>query len=364
MKEDRKSIPFTVDRRNPATLVRQVADGCRNAIATGFFKVGTMLPSLQGLADELGVSVKVTRSAYRQLAREGWLLPRNGVGFFAKDAHAPIWRGSALVVYDNNSYSMRTHADALAYGFEDGGYIVDCVKLPKKRTHGTHDITRLKMHMFREYDFVFTYVMDSEVVECLRTLDCPLFSSSKNAARHPFLKNILVDETAAYGELVSVCRAAGVKSIEVVGIMEYHRDVDKMLRASGFRVTSTITSFDHREDMMFSSIRRSARTLFMRRLASAQRNLPDLFLFMDDFALSGALSAFSSRGVKVPEDVRIAVLSSKGNEPCWDKELTSLVYDQDESGRQMAAEILKSLSGGRMKTSVDGVLKLVRGDTL
>ena len=359
-----KAIPFIVDRNSPICLARQVAEGCRNAIATGVFKVGAALPSLNELAESLGVSVKVVRRAYERLSKDGWLLPRNGVGYFAKDSAAPVWRGTALIIYDNNSYAMRTHADSLARGFEDGGYIVDSIKLSKERENGAHDLSRLRMRMYKEYDFAFTYVMDPKVVASLRELGCPVFSSSKNTMRSAFLRNILADETDAYGELISACHDSGVKSIELVDIHEINRNVDKLLKDAGFRIVKTITPFNHREEAFFSSIKEHAFKLFMRRFASPQRNLPDLFLFLDDFVLTGALPAFSNRGIRVPEDVRVAVLCSHGDEPCWEKSLTRLVFDQGESGRRMAEEILCGLLGGTMKRSVGGVLHFVRGDTL
>ena len=355
-------IPFTVDRGNPDSLARQVAEGCRDAIASGSFKIGRMLPSLHDLAENLGVGVKVVRSAYERLAKEGWLLPKKGVGYFVKDSALPAWRGTALIVCDTNNYAMRTHADALAYGLEREGYMADCISLSNMKEYGTHDLGRLRMYIFRGYDLVFTYVMAPDVLEALRGMECPIFACAPDASRYPFLKHIDNESATAFGELMDVCRKKNVKTVEMVGLGYYSR-VEKMLRDRGFHVVHTITTSVRSENLRFSSIRQNAMNMFVRRLASSNRSLPDLFLFMDDFVLAGALMAFLKMGVRIPEDVRVVGVCNVGDEPCWENQIAEIAIDQRRSGLRMAKEILCCMSGGDVKP-VEGVEQFIAGKTL
>ena len=45
-----KRVPFSVNRNDSQTLVAQVADGLRQAIVSGYYKVGEVLPSSYELA--------------------------------------------------------------------------------------------------------------------------------------------------------------------------------------------------------------------------------------------------------------------------------------------------------------------------
>ena len=66
----KEQIPFEVNRSDARTLVRQVADGLRQAIVGGFFRPGDVVPSYRELALVLGVSRIVTQAALRQIANE------------------------------------------------------------------------------------------------------------------------------------------------------------------------------------------------------------------------------------------------------------------------------------------------------
>ena len=85
---------FAIDRSSTRSHVDQVYKGMRERIFAGKVRVGQAVPSLRSLADSLGVSVKVTTTAYARLARDGWLRaePRafsradQGIGVFCHAA--------------------------------------------------------------------------------------------------------------------------------------------------------------------------------------------------------------------------------------------------------------------------------------
>ena len=356
-------FPFSIDRTSAVPLVQQVADGCRNAIVTGDFPVGEMIPSLGAMAAGLGVSLKVVRSAYERLSREGWLLPRNGIGYLAKNSGVPVWKGSALLVYDNNSYSMRTNADALQKGLERRGYLVDCVKVDKFRRERSHDLERLKARLFKRYDMAFTYAVSAEIAELLGSLKCPVFATSRNAWRYKGLTGIRLEDSSAYEALIRICKSEGVKSIELVDFHGAYSDLDERLRSCGFRVGSVITPYDNREDAFFASIRRGARDLFRKRIRHDRKHLPDLFLFLDDYVLTGALAAFSESGIRIPEDLKLVTVCNRGNEPCWAKELSSLSHDQRRLGESVAELMADWIEGSRRPLKLDAAVEFVRGAT-
>lgn len=64
------------------TLSEQVADQLRRRIASGEFRVGTLIPTENDLAEDLGVSRNSVREAVRALVHAGMLGARAGYGTF------------------------------------------------------------------------------------------------------------------------------------------------------------------------------------------------------------------------------------------------------------------------------------------
>jgi GntR family transcriptional regulator len=79
-----KTVPLflSVSAADPRSMTRQITDGVRLAIASGKLPVGAQLPSVRGLAQQLTVNPKTVAKAYDELAVEGWLLARQGMGLF------------------------------------------------------------------------------------------------------------------------------------------------------------------------------------------------------------------------------------------------------------------------------------------
>jgi GntR family transcriptional regulator len=79
-----KTVPLflSVSPGDPRSITRQITDGIRMAIASGKLPVGAQLPSVRGLALQLTINPKTVAKAYDELASEGWLNPRQGLGLF------------------------------------------------------------------------------------------------------------------------------------------------------------------------------------------------------------------------------------------------------------------------------------------
>ncbi len=71
---------ISVSTADPRSIGRQIADAIRMAIAGGELPAGAMLPSVRGLAQQLAVNPKTVAKAYDELAVEGWLNARPGLG--------------------------------------------------------------------------------------------------------------------------------------------------------------------------------------------------------------------------------------------------------------------------------------------
>ena len=79
-----RTVPLflSVSAADPRPITRQIADGIRMAIASGDLPTGAQLPSVRGLALQLTVNPKTVAKAYDELASDGWLHARQGLGLF------------------------------------------------------------------------------------------------------------------------------------------------------------------------------------------------------------------------------------------------------------------------------------------
>lgn len=67
---------------DPRPIAKQIVDGVRRAIAAGELQVGEQLPSVRGLALQLMINPNTVAKAYGELATEGWLDARQGLGLY------------------------------------------------------------------------------------------------------------------------------------------------------------------------------------------------------------------------------------------------------------------------------------------
>lgn len=78
--DGRRIRPFESSRRSGQPLYVQVVDHFRQHITQGLWRPGDIIPSLDHLAETLGVARVTVRDAVKILADEGLLLPERGRG--------------------------------------------------------------------------------------------------------------------------------------------------------------------------------------------------------------------------------------------------------------------------------------------
>lgn len=86
-----KPIILNLDDKERKFIYEQLYEALREQILDGSIAADEKLPSLRGLANDLGISVTAVDQAYDQLVVEGYIISRPQRGFFAKH----VSRGSA-----------------------------------------------------------------------------------------------------------------------------------------------------------------------------------------------------------------------------------------------------------------------------
>ena len=95
-KRDFKVPRFALDRSRRGDLARQIADGLRSAIATGYYKAGDVLPPVRDIAELFKVSKGIAEQSVAKLREEGLISPRPAVGSVVCASDRPVWKGQQL----------------------------------------------------------------------------------------------------------------------------------------------------------------------------------------------------------------------------------------------------------------------------
>jgi GntR family transcriptional regulator len=75
-------ITFKKDDKSGVPIYRQIQDQIRYGIASGRLSAGEQLPTVRGLAVDLGVNPNTVIKAYTELERQGILTTEQGSGTF------------------------------------------------------------------------------------------------------------------------------------------------------------------------------------------------------------------------------------------------------------------------------------------
>ena len=150
-------LPFSVNRNDARSLVDQVADGMRQAIVSGHWRVGDELPSTRELVPLLGVSHIVTRAALARLADEGYVLTRHGLHPTVRDRAAKQWLGHVVFACPegDENYAQTVIAGVLRDRLSEAGYRFTQACLPQTSPQ-RYDFSHLEAALSQSTDLVVT----------------------------------------------------------------------------------------------------------------------------------------------------------------------------------------------------------------
>lgn len=77
-----RALPIQITTGDPRPIGKQIVDAVHMQIATGELPTGAQVPSVRGLAQQLGINPNTVAKAYAELCTEGWLESRQGLGLY------------------------------------------------------------------------------------------------------------------------------------------------------------------------------------------------------------------------------------------------------------------------------------------
>lgn len=349
-----------LDRTVTRPLADQMFDRLREAIASGRYRPGDILPSMNALAAGSGVSVNVPRRALARLAKAGLVTPRRGVGSCVTnrrtDANSrgrilccgPF--GSASAYYDRLALALRQR-------LLRNGYLLELASTATGRAN-RDALARTLRHdwdlvLFWDNAHVRRLIADTPSRFVILG-DSPVRSNDPN-----FLGIVSIKNGRGLPAFIRACIAKGAANVVQFRFDNDQHDATAAFEIAEIRVrTITLPQPKDTESCMRAGL--TAVSRFLKRA----RPLPDILYFADDYLAQGGLLALSQSDLRFPEDIGIVTLANKGIGPVWAKPLTRLEMNPAAHGQVLAEAVLTYFREGKFPSPLTLGSDWVKGTTL
>ena len=340
-----------------AQLTERVADSLRRRIVAGEWPVGTTLPTFLRLAKDEKVGMKTVRRAVAQLAREGFVDPRRGVGSIVLDKDAGAFRGFVLFVTAGRSFNY--YASAVASEVEERlaseGFVLSHVSV-HETAQGKFDFSVLDLQYELKPTLVVLMVIRQEVVDWVASRNVPYLmvnplrrpartDESSSAPGGRCVGSVSFSDTTAMAALRDWIAELGVTSVLEIGLENAGKRLQKAVDKNG---KVSMKFLDVRVDNRLPPMEHVTRPAYESTLKWLQkhRRLPDLVFFADDFVAQGALQAFAARGYVALRDFKVAVFANRGNLPHLLGSYAAVISDPFAQGAAIAAAVSQAVASG------------------
>ncbi len=347
-----KDVPFKISRTAPGTLSKQMTDGLREAIVSGHFKPGDILPTILEWSHLLDVSIRVPEASIAALVREGLLIAQKGVGCIVNPRRKDVWLGRVLVVIPDGDHVFYHNVlvGRLRARLTLAGYLFSQVTvLP--RANGRYDFRQLAHELRTRPDFTLLLENRPAIMRFLSKAGVPFGVYSEATCSLPgCVANFHIDHGGAVPAFVAHCRRAGVKSVLQVSTKTVHifNAVPALEKAGIPAATMDVEKLADFE--AGEAIARGALAAFRERFAAEGRAwLPDLLLFQDDFLAIGAFVAMQEEGLRIPGDIKVVTVANKGLGPIYSVPLTRIEYDPYSFGDILSEAVCAFLLGRKIR---------------
>ncbi|MCQ2392426.1 MAG: GntR family transcriptional regulator [Kiritimatiellae bacterium] len=337
-------MPFSIMRNHRCSLVEQVTHGLREAIHSGFYKPGDILPSTQLLAERLGVSRIVTRAALKALTAEGLVNPRPGTGALVLAHGKRLWKGNVLfisrsngIVYYENVFRTVLRKQLLV----DGWHLMEATVV------SDNDLDELDLQLTTHVDFAVVLFDNPAAERVLSKAGVPfVVLGDKTTYRRPgAVGYVRYDRSAGAGKMAEACRTLGIRRVLQVNLQDFD-DVGAAFSAVGIESCTWLIAEGWSADQNAASYF-AVRDAFLARLDREPFKKTDLLYFSDDCAFVGGFAAFACRNIRLPDDLRVASFAVKGNGPISYGELPRLELDPVADATEIAEAVKAYLANAR-----------------
>lgn len=343
MKQPTRPIPFALNRNLRIPLSTQLAENLRNAILTGYYKDGEILPSYKQLANDLNVSLRIPREAMSDLVARGMVNPRPRIGCEVLPGKAKSWKGRIHVVAPGDTfitYFVATLFERFRRNMTERGWLVDLITFSRTEK-GKSDFAMLDEALTRSCDFVVLIYPTAAAIRRVEISHARYICLGSEACNRA--SDVTISFTNALEEVIRLIRRNGIRDVALIEykrLTEIHRAFSEAGIAFKPMEVPWMTGVGYLE-----RISRKGYELTKRLLTMRMKRLPELIVFTDDFVARGGLSAILETGLRIPDDLKVITFSNKGHAPFFPVKLTRIEADPFDLANLITDELLKRMSG-------------------
>ena len=352
--KDAPHVPFKVDRTLRIGIEAQVTDGLRTAILTGFYKPGEVIPTIDEFAEALGVSIRIPKAALRALTREGLVCPRRRWGTTVAGTSPGVFHGR-IVLADpdiNPTYYSSVLEKRLCRSLADAGFLVSRVVTPVVERPGgdvsreRFDVRQFEAALRQNTSFVFVIGSFPHLSKVAAERGVPFATIGHHRPPAPSCVGFAtLDMGRIIPEVVARLRERGVRRLVQVALHSGEFLDEAAFKTACEAVEGMVVWPEGRLIASQGELMRLAFEAFSRRYRS-KADLPDAFLFTDDYLAKGALLALLAAGIRTGRDVLAVTLANHGIEPVHPDPIDLILRDPEADAEAISKALLGYLETG------------------
>ena len=361
-------VPFSIDRSRPRSLVEQMTDGLREAILTGYYKPGDVLPTIHEWTRMYEVSIRVPEGAIANLVKEGLVVtrPRHGCVVQPQPGRR-TWLGHVVVVRpaDIYNHSVISQVAAMGQQLSFAGYLVTTVVVRRDANYD-FDLDELNDVMSRNVSLAILVGKELQLLDCLKMAETPFlhvcFDASAQAA-DGCVGCVKMSSVSSQKDFAAHCERVGVRHVTVIGKVNYRHDVMALLERRGIRASLVEVAAEFGLERVENLERETCRAIDGLFEREGRKWLPDVVYVEDDYQAIGALFSLFGHGVKIPDDIGFVTVKNYGNGPALPISLSRVEFNPAVAGAAIGKSVIAYLNGDGFSYDATTGFKYIVGES-
>ena len=333
-------LPFSIDRAAHESLTNQLTTGFRESIRIGYYRAGDVLPSVNLIALQLGVSEIVVRGAFRRLIDEGLLSSRRKIGHTVRTPEKPLWKGHVLCVMTDLDINPQlcVIVEGIRRALSMKGYLFSQVTVLTD-VKGPLDFSALDVALSRPLDFAVTVFRNHDIEKRLSAAGIPFaVIGGKGPLEKGCVGSVVLSSVDAIRKMARQCVKHGISDVQVVSCPDggrWYRRIADIFADYGIFPQNTVVPLPHVEGCRFDAVRAAGFDYISRRKSM----LPQLYVVTDDFLAAGMLVGVIVNGIDIPRDVRLIAYSNGGFGPFFCRPVAKIEQNADLNAAEATKRI-------------------------
>lgn len=330
-----------------------IAEALEADLASGRWKPGERLPSVDELRARFGAGEYAVRHAIRRLADTGAISVKKHVGAVVTARSSWTWKGriAFVAVGAMGSYFQQMMSVRFAQRFESAGWQFVSVVLDNAKD-GLLDLAPLRRHLVGGFDFAVGLFGEHQIADVLDHAGVPYVVLNGFTHDFPNARAVIrEDSRECFAALIEALRARGARRlVEFDMPRSIDRSFKRQLFEAGIGVERVMCKWDNEQKWTLGDLRACGHRTVADYFADERhmRRPPDVVLFDDDYLAAGGVVALFEAGFRIPDDIGVVCHTNCGNELALGVPVARFVNDPVSYADAVAEYVVAQLEGRRV----------------